>query len=54
MGLLAMLCAGLSHWLTLRRLQRGEAPVLSRWSLSMTVALLFSVIGLVALWELLR
>ena len=52
-GLSAMMCAGLSHWFTLRRLQRGEAPVLSHWSLSITVAMLFSVIGLVGLWELL-
>ena len=53
LGLVAMMCAGLSHWFTLRRLQRGEAPVLSPWPLSMTVAMLFSVIGLVGLWELL-
>jgi hypothetical protein len=31
-----------------------QAPVLSRWSLSITVAMLFTVIGLVGLWELLR
>jgi putative membrane protein len=53
-GLIATMCAGLSHWLTLRRLQRGEAPVLSSWPLSITVALLFTIIGLVGLWELLR
>src|SRR5579871_669236 len=34
LGLVAMMCAGLSHWFTLRRLQRGEAPVLSPWPLS--------------------
>ena len=54
MGILAITCAGLSHWFTLRRLRRGEAPVLSQWPLSITVALLFTVIGLVGLWELLR
>lgn len=54
MGLVVMMCAGLSHWFTLRRLQCGEAPVLSPWPLSITVALLFSIIGLVGLWELLR
>ena len=53
-GILAMTCAGLSHWFTLSRLRRGEAPVLSRWSLSITVAMLFTVIGLVGVWELLR
>jgi uncharacterized membrane protein YidH (DUF202 family) len=54
MGLLAMMCAGLSHWFTLRRLRRGEALVLSQWPLSITVAMLLTVIGLVGLWELLR
>ena len=54
LGILAMTCAALSHWFTLRRLRRGEAPVLSQWQLSITVALLFTVIGLTALWELLR
>lgn len=54
LGILAMTCASLSHWFTLRRLQRGEVPVLSPWPLSITVALLFSLIGLFGLWELLR
>ena len=54
LGILAMTCAGFSHWLTLRRLRRGEAPVLSRWPLSITVAMLLTIIGLVGLWELLR
>jgi putative membrane protein len=53
LGILAMTCAGISHWYTLRRLRRGEAPILSQWPLSITVALLFSVIGLFGLWELL-
>jgi uncharacterized membrane protein YidH (DUF202 family) len=52
-GLVAMMCAGLSHWFILRRIQRGEVPALSPWPLSISVALLFSVIGLVGLWELL-
>ena len=54
LGILTMMCASLSHWFTLRRLRRGEAPVLSQWPLSITVAMLFSVIGLFGLWELLR
>ena len=53
-GIIAMLCAGLSHWFMLRRLRRGETPVLSQWPLSITVALLFTIIGLMGLWELLR
>jgi putative membrane protein len=54
LGILAMACASLSHWFMLRRLRRGETPVLNQWPLSITVALLFSVIGLFGLWELLR
>jgi putative membrane protein len=54
LGILAMACASLSHWFTLRRLRRGEAPVLAQWPLSITLALLFSLIGLFGLWELLR
>ena len=54
LGIVGAVLAGLSHWFTLRRLRRGEAPVLSQWPLSITVALLFTVIGLVGLWELLR
>ncbi len=53
-GILAMMCAGLSHWFTLRRLRRGEAPILSRWPLSIIVAMLFTILGLVGLWELLE
>jgi putative membrane protein len=54
LGILATIGASLSHWFTLRRLRRGEAPVLSQWPLSIAVALLFSIIGLFGLWELLR
>jgi putative membrane protein len=53
LGILTMAAASHSHWFTLRRLRRGEAPVLTQWPLSIAVALLFSVIGLFGLWELL-
>ena len=52
LGIVAMVLAGLSHWLTLRRLRRGELPVLSQWPLSITVAMLSAVIGLIGLWAL--
>ncbi len=52
LGIVGALLAGLSHWLTLRRLRRGESPVLSPWPLSVTVAMLIAVIGLLGLWEL--
>ena len=42
--------AAISQWLALRRLRRKEAPVLSGWTLSITLAFLLSLVGLAALW----
>ena len=52
LGIFATLLAGLSHWSTLRRLRRGETPVLNPWPLSLTVAMLFAVLALAGLWAL--
>jgi putative membrane protein len=52
LGVIATVLAGFSHWLTLRRLRRNEAVVLTQWPLSIMMALLMSVIGLVSLWNL--
>ncbi len=52
LGIVATVLAGLSHWFTLRRLLRGESPVLSQWPLSITVAMLSAVLGLAGLWAL--
>jgi putative membrane protein len=49
LGIVAMVLAGVSHWFTLRRLRRGESPVLTQWPLSLTVAMLFAIIGLAGL-----
>jgi putative membrane protein len=54
MGVLSMLIAAGSHWLNLRRLKRGELPVFSRWPLSVTLAILLAIIGLIGLWALFR
>ena len=51
LGILGAVLAGLSHWLTLRRLRRGESPAVSQWPLSVTIAMLTAVIGLVGLWR---
>ena len=53
LGIVATVLAGISHWRTLRRLRRNEAVILTQWPLSITVAMLLAVIGLVALWNLL-
>ena len=52
LGIVATVLSGVSHWRTVRRLRRGEMPVLSQWPLSITVAVLVSVAGMVALWSL--
>jgi len=52
LGIVATVLAGASHWFTLQKLRRGESPVLSKWPLSITVALLFAIIGLAGLWAL--
>jgi len=50
LGIVATVFAGISHWFTLRRLRRNEALVLSRWPLSITVAMLLAILGSVSLW----
>ena len=50
LGLVATVLAGVSHWLTLRRLRRGEQPVLRQWTLSITAAALLAVLCLAGLW----
>ena len=52
LGIAATVLAGASHWLTLRRLRHGESPVVTQWPLSITVAMLSAVIGLLGLWSL--
>lgn len=51
LGIVSMLLAAASHWFTLRRLRRGELPVLTQWPLTITVSLLFAIIGLWGLWS---
>jgi putative membrane protein len=53
LGLGATILAGLTHWRALRRLRHGDAPVLSAWPLSLTVALLLAILGAASLWSLL-
>jgi putative membrane protein len=52
LGIVGAVLAGSSHWFTLSGLRRGESPALTRWPLSVTVAMLTAVIGLVGLWDL--
>ena len=51
-GVLATVLAGISHWKTLRRMERGEMPRAARWPLSITVALFVALLGAAGLWSL--
>ena len=53
LGIGATVVAGIAHGVALRRLMRGEVPVVTRWPLSITVAMLLAVIMIDALWSLL-
>ena len=52
MGIVATVLAGWSHWRALRRLRRGEQPVLSQWPLSIAVTFLMALVGLVGVWAI--
>jgi uncharacterized membrane protein YidH (DUF202 family) len=52
-GTVALTLAGISHWLTLRRLRQNKRLVLTPWCLSIAVAVLLSILGLVLLYGLL-
>lgn len=51
-GIVATILVAVSHWFMLRKLLRGETPGLTQWPLSITVAMLLSVLGLTGLWAL--
>jgi len=52
LAILAMVLAGFSQWRNLRRLSRGESPEITHWPLSITVAMLFALLGLAGLFLL--
>ena len=51
LGILATVLAATSQWLTLRRLKRGQEPVLTIWPLCLTMAVLVAILGLHGLWS---
>jgi uncharacterized membrane protein YidH (DUF202 family) len=54
LGILAMVLAGAAHWLMLRKLRRGESPVLAGWPLSIMLAMVSAAIGLAGLWAVIE
>ena len=51
LGLIATVLSGVSHWWSLRKLERDEDVKISRWPLSITVALLLCILFLAGLWS---
>jgi putative membrane protein len=52
LGLVATIAAGVMHLRAVRRLSRGELPTVTRWPLSVTVAMIAALAGLVGLFWL--
>ena len=46
LGVVITLAAGIIHWYTVRRLERGQPLKFTPWSLGMVVALLLGLLGL--------
>lgn len=53
LSIVATVLVAISNRSTLRRLRRNEALVLDMWPLSITVAMLLAVIGVVSSWMVL-
>jgi len=51
LGMVSTILAAFSHWLTLRRLRRGDPLSITQWPLTIAIAVLVSVLGLYALWS---
>jgi uncharacterized membrane protein YidH (DUF202 family) len=52
LGIGVMALAGLSHWLTLRKLRAGVPLELSKWPLAVALTLLLAILFLAGLWGL--
>jgi len=54
LGTGATVLAGVSHWLTMRKLRRGEQLVLSKFPLTIALVFLLAMLCLFGLWSLLE
>jgi uncharacterized membrane protein YidH (DUF202 family) len=52
LGTCAMALAALSHWLTLRRLGRGEPLELTKWPLAILLTFVLTIMCIAGLWSL--
>jgi putative membrane protein len=53
LGICFMALAGVSHWSVLRRLRAGQPLELTKWPLTMVLALLLTALFIAGLWALL-
>jgi len=51
-GIVAQVVAGISHLITLRRMERGESPKAARFPLSIAIALFVALLGAAGLWKM--
>ena len=53
LGIAATALSAVSHWRSLRKLEKGELSGVSKWPLSITLAALLSLLGVFVLWSFL-
>jgi len=52
LSVVATVLAAVSHWNSLRRMERGEMPQAARWPISLVGALFLALLGMAGLWAL--
>ena len=50
LSIVAMVLSGTSHWFSLRSLRADRDLAITRWPLTVTLAMLLSILGLGGLW----
>jgi inner membrane protein YidH len=51
-GIVTMVIAAFSQWISLRRLRRGEKLSVAQWPLKICIAVLLAILGLCILWSI--
>ena len=54
LSIAALIASGLSHVRTLRKLRRGETAAIAKWPLSVSMAMMLALLGLVGVWLVFR
>ena len=51
-GMVATILAAIPHWISLRKLRRGEQLTITQWPLTITISVLIALLGLYGLWSM--